>query len=175
MATTLLPGEFQSGAVPGRDPVRAAPRCAPAIAPLVAVRGLPRWLFWTGATITLVFLVLAIFAPEIAPYGFNQYMAHRSVPRTSPSFGDPLVGNDDRLRGRLFPFHIQGVHVDRGRRARVFVLRRDRVPLGLISGYFGGWLDRVLVLINDSIFAFPYLLLAIVIAFLLSTSVGAEC
>jgi len=40
-----------------------------------------------------------------------------------------------------------------------------------ISGYFGGWLDRVLVLINDSIFAFPYLLLAIVIAFLLSTSV----
>ncbi len=46
------------------------------------------------------------------------------------------------------------------------------VPLGLVSGYFGGWLDRVLVLINDSIFAFPYLLLAIVIAFLLSSSVG---
>ena len=42
------------------------------------------------------------------------------------------------------------------------------VPLGLISGYVGGKLDRVLVLINDALFAFPYLLLAIVIAFLLS-------
>ena len=42
------------------------------------------------------------------------------------------------------------------------------VPLGLISGYVGGRLDRVLVLIMDALFAFPYLLLAIVIAFLLS-------
>ena len=42
------------------------------------------------------------------------------------------------------------------------------MPLGLISGYVGGKLDRVLVLIIDALFAFPYLLLAIVIAFLLS-------
>jgi peptide/nickel transport system permease protein len=46
------------------------------------------------------------------------------------------------------------------------------VPLGLISGYFGGWIDRILVLINDSLIAFPYLLLAIVIAFLLQGSIG---
>jgi peptide/nickel transport system permease protein len=46
------------------------------------------------------------------------------------------------------------------------------VPLGLIAGYFGGWLDRVLVLIADALFAFPYLLLALVIAFLLSDAIG---
>ena len=46
------------------------------------------------------------------------------------------------------------------------------VPLGLISGYVGGRLDRVLVLIMDALFAFPYILLAIVIAFLLSDSIG---
>ena len=46
------------------------------------------------------------------------------------------------------------------------------VPLGLISGYVGGKLDRGLVLINDALFAFPYLLLAIVIAFLLSDKIG---
>ena len=46
------------------------------------------------------------------------------------------------------------------------------VPLGLVSGYFGGPLDRGLVLIMDALFAFPYLLLAIVIAFLLSGSIG---
>jgi peptide/nickel transport system permease protein len=44
------------------------------------------------------------------------------------------------------------------------------VPLGLISGYFGGILDRALVLFMDALFAFPYLLIAIVIAFVLSTS-----
>jgi peptide/nickel transport system permease protein len=48
------------------------------------------------------------------------------------------------------------------------------VPLGLISGYIGGRLDRALVLINDALFAFPYLLLAIVVAFLLSDTALGE-
>jgi peptide/nickel transport system permease protein len=38
------------------------------------------------------------------------------------------------------------------------------VFLGLISGYFGGWLDRILVVIADAIYAFPTLLLAIVVS-----------
>ena len=46
------------------------------------------------------------------------------------------------------------------------------VPLGLFSGYTGGRADRVLVLIMDALFAFPYILLAIVIAFLLSDKLG---
>jgi peptide/nickel transport system permease protein len=46
------------------------------------------------------------------------------------------------------------------------------LPLGLLSGYFGGPLDRVLLLIMDALFSFPYLLLAIVIAFLLSNAGG---
>ena len=47
------------------------------------------------------------------------------------------------------------------------------VPLGLISGYVGGWLDRILVLIMDALFAFPYLLLAIVAAFLLTNTIDS--
>ena len=46
------------------------------------------------------------------------------------------------------------------------------VPLGLFSGYVGGRLDKVLVLVMDALFAFPYILLAIVIAFLLSDKLG---
>src|SRR6185437_14741653 len=46
------------------------------------------------------------------------------------------------------------------------------VPLGLFSGYFGGPVDRALVLVMDALFAFPFLLLAIVIAFLLSDCLG---
>ncbi len=46
------------------------------VALLLATRGLPRWLLWTGAALTLLFVVLAIFADWIAPFGFNQYLAH---------------------------------------------------------------------------------------------------
>ena len=38
------------------------------------------------------------------------------------------------------------------------------VPLGLLSGYVGRWVDRVLVLVMDAIYAFPTLLLAIVVS-----------
>ena len=40
--------------------------------------------------------------------------------------------------------------------------------LGLLSGYLGGWLDRVLVVIADAVYAFPSLLLAIVAAIVIS-------
>ena len=41
------------------------------------------------------------------------------------------------------------------------------VPLGLVSGFIGGWIDRVLVFVMDAMYAFPSLLLAIVFSFLL--------
>ena len=37
-----------------------------------------------------------------------------------------------------------------------------------MSGYFGGWLDRVLVVVADAVYAFPSLLLAIVVAIVIS-------
>ena len=46
------------------------------------------------------------------------------------------------------------------------------VPLGLVSGYIGGPIDRGLLLVMDALFAFPFLLLAILVAFLLSNSIG---
>ena len=42
------------------------------------------------------------------------------------------------------------------------------VALGLLSGYMGGWLDRVLVMLADAIYAFPSLLLAIVMSIVIS-------
>jgi oligopeptide/dipeptide ABC transporter ATP-binding protein len=143
------------------------------LAPLFAARGLPRVLFWVGLSLTGIFAVLAIFAPLIAPYGFNQYSAngHRFPQQGHPSMTHLLgttVQSDDVLSRVIW-----------GARTSLEVVVLSLilavaigVPLGLISGYFGGWLDRILVLINDSLIAFPYLLLAIVIAFLLQSSVG---
>lgn len=44
------------------------------------------------------------------------------------------------------------------------------VPLGLLSGFFGGWFDRILSLIMDSVYSFPGLILAIAMAALLGQS-----
>jgi peptide/nickel transport system permease protein len=41
------------------------------------------------------------------------------------------------------------------------------VPLGMVGGYLGGWLDRVLVLLMDTLYTLPVLLLSVVLAFLL--------
>ena len=48
------------------------------------------------------------------------------------------------------------------------------VPLGLVSGFYGGWLDRILVLIMDALYAFPSFLLAIVFSFLLIDVFGGS-
>jgi peptide/nickel transport system permease protein len=143
------------------------------LAPLFAARGLPRVLLWVGLSLTTCFVVLAVFAPLIAPYGFDQYAADgvRFPQQAAPSIHHLLgttVQSDDVLSRVIW-----------GARTSIEVVVLALVlsivigvPLGLISGYFGGWLDRILVLINDSLIAFPYLLLAIVIAFLLQGSIG---
>jgi peptide/nickel transport system permease protein len=132
-------------------------------------------MLWAGAAITLFFIVLAAFAPLISPYGFNEYQAKgvRFAQLAHPSaahwMGTTVLYNDVMARV------IWGTQTE----LKVVVLAivmsiTIGVPLGLLSGYFGGPLDRALVLINDALLAFPYLLIAIVVAFLLSnSSIGA--
>jgi oligopeptide/dipeptide ABC transporter ATP-binding protein len=158
-------------------PVPAGPRrfqrVRRAVAPLLAARGLARWLLISGGAITLAFLVMAGFASLIAPYGFNQYQSsgvrfpQQGAPSALHWFGTTVQSED------VFSRVIFGAQTSFEVVVLSLVLSLAiGVPLGLVSGYFGGWFDRVLVLLNDSIFAFPYLLLAIVIAFLLQGSVS---
>jgi peptide/nickel transport system permease protein len=143
------------------------------VAPALAVRGWSRWLLWSGLIIVSGFLILAVFAPLIAPYHFDTFQSHGvrfpkyGHPSASHLFGTS-VREEDVLSRVIFGARtaIEVVFL-----AVVFSLCVG-VPLGLIAGYLGGWVDRVLVLVMDALFAFPYLLLAIVIAFLLSDSIG---
>jgi peptide/nickel transport system permease protein len=138
------------------------------LAPVGEARGLPKWVLYIGLAIIAVFVIFAIFAPLISPYGFDQYMSHgvRFPRSTAPSgshwFGTNITSND------VFS------HIVYGSRTAlevvviaVVVSLIVGVPLGLYSGYFGGPIDRVLVLVMDAMFAFPSLLLAIIVAFLL--------
>ena len=43
------------------------------VAPIREARGVPKWVVWAGILITLFFVVLALFAPWIAPYDFDTY------------------------------------------------------------------------------------------------------
>ena len=45
------------------------------------------------------------------------------------------------------------------------------VPLGMVSGYFGGAVDRVMVLLMDTLYTLPVLLLSVVLAFLLGKGI----
>jgi peptide/nickel transport system permease protein len=122
----------------------------------------------------VIFVILAIFAPWIAPYGFEQYKdaTGHTFPKTGHPSGSHWLGTNIRQTD-VFSHIIYGSRTA----VEVIVIAVTvslviGVPLGLFSGYYGGPLDRVLVLIMDAMFAFPSLLLAILIAFLLRGKFG---
>ncbi|MFL6137971.1 MAG: ABC transporter permease [Frankiaceae bacterium] len=163
-----------TGAVPPpSDRIRRGPRAVRGLrrilSPVGEARGLPKWVLYLGIAIVAVFAIFAVFAPLISPYRFDQYQTadHVRFPKSgAPSaahwFGTNIMSTD------VFSHIVYG-----SRTALEVVLIAVvisllvGVPLGLFSGYYGGKLDRVLVLINDAMFAFPSLLLAILVAFLL--------
>ncbi len=143
--------------------------------PFTETTGLARWMLVLGLVLTAAFLVCAVFAPLLAPYGFAQSAADGArFPKVGAPSGDHLFGTD-RLFFDVFSRVIWGARTA----IEVVVLSIlfcvvIGVPLGLISGYFGGWPDRILVLVMDAVFAFPSFLLAIVFSFLLTGILGGS-
>ncbi len=137
----------------------------PGLAALRATSGFQRAMLLAGALIVLFFLVIAVFAPAIAPYGFNADSSHGVTFQTlqAPSakhwFGT-TVGGEDVLSRVVFGTRTALEVVILAVLFSIII----GVPFGLLSGYRGGWLDRVLVLVTDALFAFPPLLLAIIIS-----------
>jgi peptide/nickel transport system permease protein len=143
--------------------------------PFTQTTGLARWMLVVGLLITGVFVVCAIFAPWLAPYGFAQSSAHGvDFPKTGhPSSAHPF--GTDRLFFDVLSRVIWGARTA----LEVVVLSTFLcvvigLPLGLLSGFYGGWLDRILVLIMDALYSFPSLLLAIVFSFLLINVFGGS-
>ena len=145
-----------------------------AFAPIADARGMTRWMLWVGAGITLAFILVALLAPVLAPYEFDQFRSPeegRFVQLEAPS-RDHLMGTNVQSTDVLSRI-IWGTQTElKVVFISLFLSISIGVPLGLLSGYFGGKLDRVLVLVMDALFVFPFLLLAIVIAFLLADKVG---
>ena len=153
-APNTLP--VQGSAVPRGEALRRGLRANP--------------LLVAGAVMSLLIVVVAIFAPLLAPVPADAGSAtHPFAVLLPPSakhwFGTDNVGRD--VLSRV----IYGARVSPV--IAVFVLLISCVigiPLGAAAGYFGGWLDEVLMRITDIFLAFPPLLLALALAAVLPPS-----
>lgn len=119
----------------------------------------------TGSILVFLILVVAVFAPYIAPYGPNQvdYNAVLQGPSAHHWFGTDQLGRD-QLSRILFGTRTS-MEVSLG---ALVVGVGIGVPVGLIAGYYRGILDTWLIMrIIDAIQAFPFLILALVLAAML--------
>jgi ABC-type dipeptide/oligopeptide/nickel transport system permease subunit len=120
-----------------------------------------------GLLIVLVFVITAIFAPLLAPYGagttdFNALQAHSSSKH--------LLGTDELGRDELSRL-IWGARasIQAGFFATVLAMV-VAVPIGMVAGYYRGWIDTVIARITDVLLAFPFIILAVGLAAILGPS-----
>jgi len=123
-----------------------------------------RW----GVLIVLAYLLVALVTPLLVQAG---WLPDPNAGLDSPIYAPPSPAHwcgTDRL-GRdvcVRTLAASGVALQVVVLALVVALVVG-VPLGMASGYLGGWVDRVLVLLMDTLYTLPVLLLSVVLAFLL--------
>lgn len=114
-----------------------------------------------GAVLVAIVVIVAVFAPLIAPYGFAQtnFQAPFQVPGTvGYLFGTDDLGRD--ILSRLVFGVRASLQVGLLAVALAIVVG---VPLGLLAGYFRG-LDAVISRLTDVTLAFPFLIIAVGLA-----------
>lgn len=121
-----------------------------------------------GIIILFIFAVIAIFAPLIAPYDpFDQNFIRSFRPPSMENF----LGTDEFGRD-VFSRIIYGARISlQIGFVSVFISLILGVSLGLIAGYYGGWLDMLIMRIMDLMLSFPYILLALVIMSILGPGI----
>jgi peptide/nickel transport system permease protein len=134
---------------------------------LTAIRG--QRLALTGAVIVAFFALVAIFGPAVAPHGpTEQFSADRlQSPSWEYPFGTDEFGRDIFTRilyGARISFQV-GIIV-------VGIAGSVGVLMGMFAGFKGGWLDNIIVLLSDVVFAFPAVLLAIAVITFLGNSLN---
>ncbi len=121
------------------------------------------WMATIGLVIVILFFVMAIFAPALAPYPEEGAGKPNAQALTQPPSSEHIMGTDQLGRDvlsrimigarptLLVPFIVVALAILVG------------APLGAIAGFRGGWVDTVIMRITDLFLSFPSLLLAIAI------------
>jgi peptide/nickel transport system permease protein len=118
------------------------------------------WTLWTGVTILGIVALAAIFAPLVAPDAPNaQNLAGAFQP---PSWAH-LMGTDNLGRD-IFSRVVYAARVDlQIGMIMTYVPLVTGVVVGALAGYFGGWVDTLIMRLVDVVIAFPFLVLVIAI------------
>ena len=121
-----------------------------------------------GGIIVLIMVLIAIFAPVLAPHD-----PYRTAPLRrleAPSFEHPL-GTDAMGRDMLSRL-IYGARVELSIGILIILFEGTiGITLGLLAGYFGGWVDSVIMRLVDILRSFPVIILAMAIAGVLGQGV----
>ncbi|MEO4000803.1 ABC transporter permease [Mesorhizobium sp. CAU 1732] len=129
------------------------------------------WLSVIGLAIVVALIVIAILAPYIVPYpehvqGMTNTAARFQPPSASAWFGTNELGQD------IFSLVLVGSQVSLfSGLAVVFIAIVVGTTVGAIAGYFGGWIDEILMRITDLLLTIPSLILAMAVAAALGTGV----
>jgi len=120
-----------------------------------------------GLGVVVFFILLAIFAPLVAPFDplATSWSAVRKAPSAAHWFGTDEIGRDvlSRVIWGSRASLLAGV-------VSVSIALALGVPIGLTAGYVGGWLDALISRMTDAMLACPFLILAIALAAFLGPS-----
>ena len=120
-----------------------------------------------GLAVVLFFVLLALFAPWIAPHDplATSWNAVRQAPGAAYLFGADELGRDvlSRIIWGTRASLLAGV-------VSVCISVAFGVPIGMLAGYLGRWVDTLISRITDAMLACPFLILAIALAAFLGPS-----
>jgi peptide/nickel transport system permease protein len=121
----------------------------------------------TGFVLVAFFALVALVGPAVAPFGpTEQFIDDRLQPPSATyRLGTDEFGRDIYSRllyGARISFQVGAIAVG--------IAGTLGIVFGLLAGYAGGWVDNVLTLLMDVVFAFPAILLAIAIISLLGNN-----
>ncbi|MEZ4631574.1 MAG: ABC transporter permease [Deinococcales bacterium] len=132
-------------------------------------RFLSRPIALIAALVILAFILIAILAPQLAPY--DPAKPHFTSVRKPPSEAF-ILGTDENGRDILSRLIFGARASLMAGVISVAIAVLLGVPIGLISGFYGGLLDEILMRFTDALLAFPFLILAVALAAALGPSLG---
>ncbi|HBG43373.1 MAG TPA: peptide ABC transporter permease [Firmicutes bacterium] len=122
-----------------------------------------------GAIMTIILLILAIFAPLITPYSFEELDLGNMF---APPSWDHIFGTDE-LGQDVFTRILYGGRISLlVGFASAFTAVVFGILIGSLAGFYGGWLDNLLMRFTDMMMTIPTLPLLIVLSSLLGGSVA---
>jgi peptide/nickel transport system permease protein len=122
-----------------------------------------------AAALFAMFVLMALFGPLLVPF---DPLASNATAALQPPNGTHWFGTDSLGRD-IFSRVVVATRLDLGIAvSAVAVSFAIGMPLGLAAGFFGGWWDRLVTRLSDTIMAFPLFVLAMGIVAALGNTVG---